>query len=144
MRSTPDRIRHAVSFEIIAIAMVMFLGSHVFGMPPVSMGAVGIASSLVATIWTYLYNLGFDHALLRLNGSPENSWTMRVVHTILFEITLSLLLLPLIAIMLGISFIDALVMDLAMTAFFLVYTFVFNLVYDRIFPIPVRSGEQSG
>ena len=44
----------------------------------------------------------------------------------------------------NISFIDALVMDLAMTAFFLVYTFVFNLVYDRIFPIPVRSGEQSG
>ena len=42
MRSTPDRIRHAVSFEIIAIAMVMFLGSPVFGMPPVSMGAVGI------------------------------------------------------------------------------------------------------
>lgn len=136
MRSTPDRIRHAVSFEIIAIAMVMLLGSILFGMPPVSMGAVGIASSLVATIWTYLYNLGFDHALHRLNGSSEKSWTMRVLHTVLFEITLSLLLLPLIAFMLGISLIEALLMDISLMAFFLVYTFVFNLVYDRLFPIP--------
>ncbi|MAS08214.1 MAG: hypothetical protein CL534_26470 [Ahrensia sp.] len=136
MRSTPDRIRHAVSFEIIAIAMVMFLGSSLFGMPPVSMGALGIASSLVATIWTYLYNLGFDHALLRLNGNSEKSWTMRVVHTVLFEITLSLVLLPVIATMLGIGLIEALVMDISLMAFFLVYTFVFNLVYDRVFPIP--------
>jgi len=116
--------------------MVMFLGSSLFGMPPVSMGALGIASSLVATIWTYLYNLGFDHALLRLNGSSEKSWTMRVVHTVLFEITLSLVLLPVIATMLGIGLIEALVMDISLMAFFLVYTFVFNLVYDRLFPIP--------
>jgi len=136
MRSTPDRIRHAVSFEIIAIAMVMFLGSRLFGMPPVSMGAVGIASSLVATIWTYLYNLGFDHTLLRMTGSPEKNWRMRVLHAVLFEITLSFLLLPLIALMLGISLIEALLMDISLMAFFLVYTFVFNLVYDRLFPIP--------
>lgn len=136
MRSTPDRIRHAVSFEIIAITMVTFLGSHLFGLPPASMGAVGIASSVVATTWTYLYNLGFDHALLRLNGSPAKGWRARVLHAVLFEITLSLLLLPLIAAMLGVTLLEAFLMDVSLMAFFLVYTFAFNLAYDRLFPIP--------
>jgi len=118
--------------------MVTLLGNRLFGMPPVSMGALGIASSVVATIWTYLYNLGFDHALLRLKGSPRKSWVARLLHTILFEISLSLVLLPLIATVLGIGLLEALLIDVSLMAFFLVYTFVFNLAYDALFPMPVK------
>lgn len=136
MRTTPDRIRHTISFEIVAIAMVMLLGNRLFGMPAVNMGAVGIASSVVAVTWNYLYNLGFDHALLRLNGSVRKSWTMRAFHAVLFELTLTLLLLPVIAIILGITLLEALVIDLSLTVFFLAYTFLFNLAYDWLFPVP--------
>lgn len=139
MRSTPDRIRHAVSFEIIAIAMVTLLGNRLLGMPPMNMGVLGISSSIIATIWTYLFNLGFDHALLRLNGSPQKGWPARVLHALLFEITLSLVLLPVIAAVLGIGLLEALMIDLSLMAFFLVYTFVFNLVYDALFPVPRTS-----
>lgn len=136
MRTTPDRIRHTLLFEVIAIAMVMLLGNRLFGMPAMNMGAVGIASSLVAVTWNYLYNLGFDHALKRLTGSVRKSWTMRAVHAVLFEFSLTVLLLPVIAAILGISLFDALVIDLSLTVFFLAYTFLFNLAYDRVFPIP--------
>jgi len=123
--------------------MVTLLGNRLFGMPPVSMGALGIASSVVATIWTYLYNLGFDHALLRLKGSPRKSWVARLLHTILFEISLSLVLLPLIATVLGIGLLEALLIDVSLMAFFLVYTFVFNLAYDALFPMPdKRAGTR--
>lgn len=136
MRTTPDRIRHTLLFEVIAIAMVMLLGNRLFGMPAMNMGAVGVASSLVAVTWNYLYNLGFDHALKRLTGSVRKSWTMRAVHAVLFEFSLTVLLLPVIAAILGISLFDALVIDLSLTVFFLAYTFLFNLAYDRVFPIP--------
>lgn len=139
MRSTPDRIRHAISFEIIAITMVILLGNSLFGMPPVSMGTLGIASSIVATLWTYLFNLGFDHALLRLRGSPRKGWPTRVLHTILFEITLTVALLPLIITVLRIGLLEALMIDVSLMAFFLIYTFVFNLAYDALFPVPGSS-----
>ncbi|WP_193175902.1 PACE efflux transporter [Oricola nitratireducens] len=137
MRSTPDRIRHTISFEILAILMVVLLGNRLFGMPAMNMGAVGIASSVVAMIWNYLYNLGFDHALLRLTeSSRKKGFGVRVLHAVLFEFLLTVLLLPVIVIILGVSLREALVIDLSLTVFFLVYTFTFNLVYDRIFPIP--------
>ena len=37
---------------------------------------------------------------------------------------------------LGITLWQALVMDIAIVAFYLVYTFFFNIAYDRIFPLP--------
>jgi uncharacterized membrane protein len=137
MRSTPDRIRHTICFEILAILMVVQLGNRLFGMPAMNMGAVGIASSVVAMIWNYLYNLGFDHALLRLTGrSQKKGFGVRALHAVLFEFSLTVLVLPVIMIILDVSLLDALVIDFSLTVFFLIYTFAFNFAYDRIFPIP--------
>ena len=55
-----------------------------------------------------------------------------------FPLTLGLLvlLIPMIAWYLGIGLLQALLMDLAIVAFYLVYTFFFNIAYDRVFPLP--------
>lgn len=47
------------------------------------------------------------------------------------------LLIPFIAWYLGISLMTALVMDIAIVVFYLVYAFVFNIAYDRLFPLPL-------
>lgn len=36
----------------------------------------------------------------------------------------------------GISLVDAFLLDLALAVFYMVYAFVFNWAYDRVFPIP--------
>ena len=45
-------------------------------------------------------------------------------------------LVPIIALWLDVSFMEALVMDLGLLAFFLIYTFVFSWVFDAIFGLP--------
>ncbi|TCK30782.1 putative membrane protein [Ancylobacter aquaticus] len=135
MRGTADRIRHVVSFEIIALSLITPLGAWVFGVPMAEMGAVGAGAALIAAGWNYLFNLGFDHALARWRGSVRKTLGLRVLHAVLFEAGLVAALVPFVAWYLGVGLVEALLMDLALAGFFLVYAFAFNWSYDALFPI---------
>ena len=136
MRKTADRVRHAISFEIIGLALVTPLGALAFGMPMADIGVIGAAGATLATAWNYLYNLGFDHLMQYLTGGTQKNVAVRVLHAVVFEIGLLLALLPMIAWYLDISVIQALTMDVSFALFYVVYAFVFNWAYDRIFPLP--------
>ncbi|QFY61946.1 PACE efflux transporter [Rhizobium grahamii] len=136
MRKTADRIRHAISFELIGLALVTPLGALAFGMPMADIGVIGVAGATLATLWNYIYNLGFDHLMQRLTGGTRKSVAIRVLHAVMFEVGLLLALLPMIAWYLGISVVQALMMDVSFALFYMVYAFVFNWAYDRVFPLP--------
>lgn len=136
MRTTRDRIRHALSFELIGLALVTPLGAWVFGMPMADIGVVGVGAATIATIWNYVYNLGFDSLMQRLTGRTQKSVAIRVVHAVLFEVGLLIVLMPLIAWYLGIGLLQAFFMDVSFAVFYMVYAFVFNWGYDRVFPLP--------
>jgi uncharacterized membrane protein len=63
MRTARDRIRHAISFEIIGLALITPPGAWAFHMPMHDIGALGIVGATIATLWKYIYNFGFDHTL---------------------------------------------------------------------------------
>ncbi|WP_117195254.1 PACE efflux transporter [Rhizobium terrae] len=136
MRSTGDRIRHALSFELIALLIVTSAGALLFGKPIFDIGVIAIGGATIATGWNYLYNLAFDHLMRRLTGGTRKNPAIRVAHAILFEFGLLIVLLPFVAWYLGISLWEALLMDVAFALFYVVYAFVFNWAYDRLFPLP--------
>ncbi|PSJ39341.1 PACE efflux transporter [Zobellella taiwanensis] len=142
MRTTKDRIRHTLGFEIIGLLIFAPLASLVFDHNLLDMGMMALVGSLIATVWNYVYNLLFDHALLRLRGDVRKTTSIRVLHAFLFEGGLLLLFLPMIAWHLGITLWEAFVMDIAMSAFYLVYAFLYNLAYDRLFPLPLATASQ--
>lgn len=137
MRNFKDRMRHAISFEIIALFIATPLGALAFHIPLHDIGIVAIVSATVATGWNYLYNLLFDHALLRWRGDVSKTLTIRIGHAVLFEAGLLLALIPFIALYLQIGIVQAFLMDISFSAFYLVYAFVFNWAYDVIFPVPI-------
>ncbi|RYE60443.1 MAG: PACE efflux transporter [Hyphomicrobiales bacterium] len=136
MRTTADRIRHAVSFEVIGIILATPLAAFAFHLPGGDSAVIVVASATVAMLWNYVYNLGFDHAMQRLTGGTAKTTAIRVLHAVLFEVGLLTLMLPAIAWYLQISLWQALLMDIALALFYLCYAFVFNLAYDRVFPLP--------
>lgn len=144
MRTTKDRIRHATSFEIIALFIVTPLGAWAFGMPLHDIGVVAVVSATIATAWNYVYNLMFDHAMLRIAKGTHKTPAIRVVHALLFEAGLLIVLLPFISIYLGISLMEAFLMDASFAIFFVIYAFVFNWSYDLIFPVPIRHPPAHG
>lgn len=136
MRSTRDRIRHAISFELIALLIVTPAGALFFDKPISDIGVIAVGGATIATGWNYLYNLGFDHLLRRLTGGTLKSPLIRVAHAVLFELGLLIVLLPFVAWYLNISLWEALVMDIAFALFYVVYAYIFNWAYDRLFPLP--------
>lgn len=139
MRTRSDRLRHAVSFELIGLALITPLGAWMFDFPLYRIGSLAVVGTLIAGAWTYLFNWGFDHALNRWSGSPRKSPVLRVGHAMLFEAGLLLILVPYIAWHLDIGLWQALVMDLTFAGFYLVYALAFNWLYDILFPIPTAT-----
>lgn len=136
MRSIADRIRHAVCFEVIGVLMVGPLASWAFDAELMRVGSLAIALSLVATAWNYVYNLWFDHAMWRLLGRVRKTLSERVLHAFIFEFGMLLLTLPPVMWWLDRGVIQALNMSLSLMVFYLAYTYVYNLAYDWLFPVP--------
>jgi uncharacterized membrane protein len=136
MRKTADRIRHAISFEIIGILIATPLATFAFHMHAGDSAVIVIGSATVAMAWNYTFNLGFDHAMTRFAGTTLKTPLLRVAHAVLFELGLLAMLMPLIALYLGISLWQAFLMDIAFALFYMGYALVFNWAYDRVFPLP--------
>lgn len=143
MRTIRDRIRHALMFEVLGLLLAIPLGVLLFDKPAHAIGVVAIFTSLVATGWTYLYNLLFDRTLIRRQGHAQKTLGQRVLHSVLFEAGLLMISLPFIAVYLGLSLWGALVMDAAFVVFYLGYSFAFNWAYDALFPYPQASSSAS-
>ncbi|RBW48048.1 PACE efflux transporter [Marinobacter sp. F3R11] len=134
MRSTGDRIRQAVSFEVIGLLTSVPLAAFAFGFSLEKTGVLGLIGATLATTWNYIFNLGFDHVLKRLTGSTRKTLKHRLIHAFSFELGLLMAFLPIIAWWMGIGLLEALLVDVSFALFYLVYTFVFTWSYDTIFP----------
>jgi uncharacterized membrane protein len=101
-------------------------------------GVLAVIASVIAVLW----NLSFNALFERWESGQAvrgRSLRRRIAHAIGFEGGLIAFLVPVFAWWLGVSLWDALVMDLGLVVFFLVYTFVFNWAFDAIFGLPASA-----
>lgn len=142
-RTTFDRLRQSILFEllgfILAIPITLWIGGH----SAFESGILTIMMSVTATVWNYLYNLIFDQLMIRLCKRVQKNARDRLIHAIGFEGTLLLATLPMIALWLDVSLMKALTLDLSLMVFYLIYTYVFTLCYDKLFPLQPMTNTQA-
>lgn len=99
---------------------------------------LAVASSVVAIVWNLVFNTMFEawEARQPVRG---RSMKRRIAHAIGFEGGLAAILVPLFAWWLQIGLWEALLFDAALLLFFLIYTFVFNWCFDRVFGLPASA-----
>ena len=137
IRNAKDRMRHSVLYEIFGLIMAVPLAAWGFGTDLVDTGVLGIFFSILAMIWNMIYNHYFDIVLLKNGRNPaQRGFMLRAVHAVLFEAGFLIISVPTIAWWLSLSLVKALAMELGFTFFYLGYTYVYNWLYDRIFPYP--------
>ena len=51
MRTTKDRIRHLVLFEVTALLILVPIGAVFFGLDPFEIGALGASTAAIAAVW---------------------------------------------------------------------------------------------
>jgi len=129
-KSLRERLAHALCFEIIAVALCAPALAWIMGKPLLHMGALTAVISLIAMLWNMVYNAGFERVERRLGWVRDTR--VRMVHALGFEFGLILIVVPLAAWWLSISLWEALVLDIGLLLFFLPYTYVYNLAYDRL------------
>lgn len=129
-KSIAERIFHAMVFESIAIALTAAALVWLMGKPLSQAGGLAIAISSIAMLWNMLFNAAFDRAQIRMGF--QRTIGVRIIHALLFEIGLTVAVVPVAAWALQISLLRALVLDIGVLIFFLFYTFVFNWCYDII------------
>ncbi len=133
-RSTKDRLRMAVGFELIGLLLLIPIGSFVFNKPAFELGGLAVLMSLLATWWNYQFNQLFDKYYLAPRGRAVKTQPERVFHAFGFEFGLLIAILPLTAWYLDISLLNALVLDLGFMLFYLVYGYFYHWLYDVVFP----------
>lgn len=96
---------------------------------------LAVLSSVIAVLWNLGFNMLFEawEARQTVRG---RSVRRRIVHALGFEGGLAAILVPVFAWWLGVGLWEALLFDAALLVFFLIYTFVFNWGFDRVFGLP--------
>ncbi|MBX3606961.1 MAG: PACE efflux transporter [Piscinibacter sp.] len=128
-KSARERMLQAFAYEGIAILVCTLLFAALFGTGWSEMGVVTLANCAIALAWNMAFNAAFDRLLQRLRRRP--GLTSRALHALLFEGGLGLLCVPFAAWWLGISWPAALALDVGLLLFFLPYTFIFHVAWDR-------------
>lgn len=132
------KVVHATLFELAAVVIVGLGLSWLLGHDATETGALAIATSLIAMAWNMAFNTGFE-AWERRQADRRRTLRRRVAHAIGFEGGMVAMTLPLIAWWLGMGWWEALLTDLGLMAFFLVYAFAFNWVFDHVFGLPTSA-----
>lgn len=125
-----ERIFHAILFEALAVSLSL-LGLKIFTEHHTGqLFGMIVLISAIAMAWNFVFNWTFDQFFT--GNREDRSLIFRLFHTLAFELGLLFFTLPLIMFILNISFIEAFLMDLSMTIFIIIYTFLFNLSYDNL------------
>lgn len=134
MQGLKRKLVYVSLFETIAIALTTLL-LMLLGYDSAHSGAVSVVISVIAVVWNLIWNYSFE-AWERRQTVKGRSIRRRLVHAVGFESGLALMTIPLLAWWLSIGVFEALALDIGLLLFFLLYTFVFNWGFDRIFGLP--------
>ncbi|TYQ13945.1 UNVERIFIED_ORG: putative membrane protein [Zoogloea ramigera] len=138
MQGLKRKIVYVSLFELFAVALTTTTLMLLAGSSGAHASVAAVASSTVAVVWNFIFNSMFEAWEAR-QTTKGRSVARRIAHAIGFEGGLVAFLVPLFAWWLEISLWEAFIVDLWIVVFFLVYTFLFSLAFDRIFGLPASA-----
>ncbi|QXZ11406.1 PACE efflux transporter [Comamonas sp. Y33R10-2] len=137
LQGAKRRIVYVGLYEAIAIAVSSAIFMAI-GQNASDSGVMAVVASVIAICWNLLFNYLFEkwESSQTVKG---RSILRRVVHAIGFEGGIAAMLIPLMAWWFNITLWEAAVMEAGLLVFFMVYTFAFNWVFDRLFGLPASA-----
>ena len=132
------KIVYVSLFEVVAVAITSTGLAAGSDSSLQHASVIAVATSVIAVVWNLVYNTLFERWEARQTVRGR-SLQRRAAHAIGFELGFIVSLVPLFAWWLDIGFWHALVLDLGLSFFFLVYTFAFNLGFDKVFGLPASA-----
>jgi len=132
------KLLYITVFEAVAIAICTVGFAMQSGKSLAHAGTLSVVTSGIAILWNFLFTSLLEAWEAR-QATRGRSVRRRIAHAVFFETGLLLILVPLTAAWLDIDLPRALVLNIGLAGFFLVYTFAFNWSFDRLFGLPASA-----
>lgn len=142
MQGLKRRVIQAISYEIILLSLFIPIVTLVFKQAIMDSAALGMSLTILALLWNMIFNYGFEKWEVR-QGWYTRGLKQRLLHALGFEGGLLVLGVPVIAYFLEISLLEAIIADIGFTIVIMVYTFIFQWAFDRLFGEPERTFTKS-
>jgi uncharacterized membrane protein len=137
MQGIRRRVVYVSLYETIAI-ITTGIAFYLLGHDPAASGVASVVASAIAVVWNLVWNWAFERWEAR-QAVKGRSVARRIVHAVGFEGGLVVYLVPFFAWWLHVSLWEAFLLDAGLLVFFLLYTFFFNLAFDRVFGLPAAA-----
>lgn len=132
------KIVFAITFETLGIVMASSFLMLAAATPAAQGLILSAINASVALAWNLIFNAAFEawEARQAVKGRPI---ALRALHALLFEGGLTLIMVPFMACWLHITLWHAFVLEAGLIVLFLIYTYSFTWVFDRIFGLPLSA-----
>lgn len=139
-KTLTERVIHAISFEGLATLILAPTAAWLMQRSVVEMGGLSILLATLAMVWNIIYNALFD----RLWPVTWVVRTLRVraLHAIGFESGFIIIGVTMVALVLGVSLMQAFMLEIGFMLFFLPYTMAFNWVWDMLRERVIKVRQQ--
>ena len=129
-KSLTERIIHAVSFEGLATLILAPTAAWLMQRSVVEMGGLSILLATLAMVWNLIYNAIFDR--IWPVSRVVRTLKVRALHAIGFECGFITIGVTAVALLLGVSLMQAFMLEIGFMLFFLPYTMLFNWAWDTL------------
>ncbi|HHS9481656.1 multidrug/biocide efflux PACE transporter [Raoultella ornithinolytica] len=129
-KTLTERVIHAVSFEGLATLILAPTAAWLMQRSVLEMGGLSVLLATLAMVWNLIYNAAFDR--LWPISRVVRTLKVRALHAIGFESGFILIGVTAVALILGVSLIQAFMLEIGFMLFFLPYTMLFNWVWDTL------------
>lgn len=138
LQGTQRKITYVASYETIAF-LFGTLGFFSFSDSSLERAStLAVFGSLFAMSWNFAYNAMFERWEAK-SLTRGRSFGRRVLHAVGFEIGFLVVLLPVAAWWLDISYLRSLMVNLGFNIFFFGYTLAFTWAFDCVFGLPTSA-----
>ena len=137
IRNFRERVYQAISCELGGILVATPLYALVAGAGAQDSLLLIVSVSVVATVWVLIHNAIFDVVEWRLaqRNASDRPQAWRMVHACSLEATLMILTVPVVMVMGGHGFTEAVLLDIGLTFVYLIYAYLFHMAYDWVRPV---------
>jgi uncharacterized membrane protein len=139
LRSFSERFLQSLVFQLAGIALVTPVYALLMQSGAVTSGAIIAAVAVACLIWSPFHNALFDWIEWRLvhRVASDRPQGLRMVHAVSHEVTSIVVSTPVLMVFGGLGLVQALIVDIGLTALYTGYAYVFNILYDRVRPVQV-------
>ena len=142
LQGVKRKIIQAISFEVLAVIMVSPFVAMLFGKSLSNAAGLSILLSFLALFWNFAFNTLFEAWEIR-QVNRQRTVKRRIIYAVGFEAGFAVLVVPVVAYWLNITWQAALITDLGLMLFFMFYQFGFQWAFDKIFGVPLSAMTNS-